>query len=388
MLIIYSAACLGTWHSTLPRAPRGWKPVNCILQQGLALVAAAGNSTCLKPQTVEGLAGGWGSACSDSALARGQLPASQWMVVVLPYPGSPHFPLYSSSSRRGWGPPVATDLWVLCTEFICWSPVFGNRTFKEVTKVGKAIGWRPYPTSLSPYKRRRRCRSSLCVSLSCLSAHTQRKCHLRTWGEGSCLKTTESSPETKLPTPFLFFFWLCWIFIAVHGLSLVIHWLSCPTAWGILVPQPQIKPVSSALEGGFLTTGLPGKSPDLQNLDLGLPASRTVRSKCCVRPPTYGHGCPRRLTHWMTSSPHIYASVLQSLFFPLYISAWELFIDTPSSLPALFWTTSSLLMSPSKALFISVLVFQLLVILIDSLSEFLSLCLPYPCIFACCPLFH
>ena len=36
--------------------------------------------------------------------------------------------------------------------------------------------------------------------------------------------------------------------------------LSCPTARGILVPQPGIEPASPALEGGFLTTGPPGKS--------------------------------------------------------------------------------------------------------------------------------
>ena len=30
--------------------------------------------------------------------------------------------------------------------------------------------------------------------------------------------------------------------------------LSCPTAWGILVPRPGIEPVSPALEGGLLTT--------------------------------------------------------------------------------------------------------------------------------------
>ena len=36
--------------------------------------------------------------------------------------------------------------------------------------------------------------------------------------------------------------------------------LSCPTACGILVPQPGIEPASRALEGGFLTTGPPGKS--------------------------------------------------------------------------------------------------------------------------------
>ena len=36
--------------------------------------------------------------------------------------------------------------------------------------------------------------------------------------------------------------------------------LSCPVTWGILVPQPGIKPKSPALGGRFLTTGPPGKS--------------------------------------------------------------------------------------------------------------------------------
>ena len=36
--------------------------------------------------------------------------------------------------------------------------------------------------------------------------------------------------------------------------------LSCPSACGILVPQPGIEPASSALQGGFLTTRSPGKS--------------------------------------------------------------------------------------------------------------------------------
>ena len=79
VLIIYSGACLGTWHSTLPWAPWGWKPVNCIPQQGLALVAAAGSGRCLKPQTVEGLAGGQVSACSDSVLDRASSPLpNEW----------------------------------------------------------------------------------------------------------------------------------------------------------------------------------------------------------------------------------------------------------------------------------------------------------------------
>ena len=33
--------------------------------------------------------------------------------------------------------------------------------------------------------------------------------------------------------------------------------------WGILVPHPGIEPVSPALQGGFSTTGPPGKSLSL-----------------------------------------------------------------------------------------------------------------------------
>ena len=51
------------------------------------------------------------------------------------------------------------------------------------------------------------------------------------------------------------------------GFSLVVtHGLSCPVVCGIFVPWPGIKPSSPALEGGFLTTGPPGKSPGLSSL--------------------------------------------------------------------------------------------------------------------------
>ena len=40
----------------------------------------------------------------------------------------------------------------------------------------------------------------------------------------------------------------------------VVRGLSCPTACGTLVSQPGIEPTSPALEGGFSTTGPPGKS--------------------------------------------------------------------------------------------------------------------------------
>ena len=73
---------------------------------------------------------------------------------------------------------------------------------------------------------------------------------------------------------FIIYFWLCWVFVATCGLlSSCGAWapelegsvvaacgLSCPAACGILVPWPGIEP-ASPLEGGFLTTGPPGKSP-------------------------------------------------------------------------------------------------------------------------------
>ena len=39
--------------------------------------------------------------------------------------------------------------------------------------------------------------------------------------------------------------------------------LSCSVACGILVPRPGIEPMSSALAGGFLTTGPLGKPSEL-----------------------------------------------------------------------------------------------------------------------------
>ena len=44
------------------------------------------------------------------------------------------------------------------------------------------------------------------------------------------------------------------------GSVVVVCGLSCRKAYEILVHQPGIESVSPALEGGFLTTGTPGKS--------------------------------------------------------------------------------------------------------------------------------
>ena len=43
------------------------------------------------------------------------------------------------------------------------------------------------------------------------------------------------------------------------GFLVVTHALSCPSACGIPVPQPAVKPASPALEGRFLSSESPGK---------------------------------------------------------------------------------------------------------------------------------
>ena len=49
-----------------------------------------------------------------------------------------------------------------------------------------------------------------------------------------------------------------------HVSSVVVaHGVSCPVAYGILVPQPGMEPGSPALEVRFFTIGKPGKSQAL-----------------------------------------------------------------------------------------------------------------------------
>ena len=61
----------------------------------------------------------------------------------------------------------------------------------------------------------------------------------------------------------IFSLWRAGFFLAVVlGLqSSRARGFSCSAACGILVPPPGIEPASPALEGRFLTTGPPGKSP-------------------------------------------------------------------------------------------------------------------------------
>ena len=82
-----------------------------------------------------------------------------------------------------------------------------------------------------------------------------------------CIRSTAEScclpGIVRWANPDLFFFkkfwWPC-IFAVARGSLAVGQGLSCPTARGILVPQPGVGPTSLALEGEFLTTRPPGKS--------------------------------------------------------------------------------------------------------------------------------
>ena len=55
-----------------------------------------------------------------------------------------------------------------------------------------------------------------------------------------------------------FFRYRAWAPEHLGSVAVVLR-LSCPVAYGILVPGPRIKPVSPALESRFSTTGPPGK---------------------------------------------------------------------------------------------------------------------------------
>ena len=61
--------------------------------------------------------------------------------------------------------------------------------------------------------------------------------------------------------------------------SVAAHGLSCCATCRVLGPQPGIKPASPALEGGFLITGPPGKSPSIHFIEssLGLIKSYLIK---------------------------------------------------------------------------------------------------------------
>ena len=90
-------------------------------------------------------------------------------------------------------------------------------------------------------------------------------------GASSSLGPTDllGLPVSSLAFSFLLFECL-FLYLTSLGLTLqhtgsvvAVCGLSCSTAYGILVPWPGIEPSSPALQGGFLTTGPPGKSQEV-----------------------------------------------------------------------------------------------------------------------------
>ena len=59
-------------------------------------------------------------------------------------------------------------------------------------------------------------------------------------------------------------FWCTDSLDVMHGSVLAMHGLVALEAYEIPVPQPGLEPPSPALQGRFLTTGLPGKSPQFR----------------------------------------------------------------------------------------------------------------------------
>ena len=80
---------------------------------------------------------------------------------------------------------------------------------------------------------------------------------------GVAKSQTRLSNWTELKFYFIYcfvYFWLCWVFVIHVGSPVVACGLSFPKACRISVPWPGIESASSALEGGFFTTGPLGKS--------------------------------------------------------------------------------------------------------------------------------
>ena len=86
---------------------------------------------------------------------------------------------------------------------------------------------------------------------------------LRMLGRAQPFLSTLSAGVWHRLWPLVFFFF----YLAVLGLSCDM-WNPCYRARGILVPRPGIKLAYPALEGGFLTTGPPGRSQGHSSVNL------------------------------------------------------------------------------------------------------------------------
>ena len=86
------------------------------------------------------------------------------------------------------------------------------------------------------------------------------------------------------------------------------HGLSCPMACVTLDPRPGIEPASPALEGGFFTTGPPGKSPDLLIVNI-LPHLQSLAIYVCVYIYVYTHFLEPFESRLQTSCPELFQHI-------------------------------------------------------------------------------
>ena len=153
-----------------------------------------------------------------------------------------------------------------------WLSIFRHAWFPQ----GLACGWR--------WRGRQICVGFLPIQYPWL--HFPFISHLVMVSVGCSLKVGSDVAQATLARLFFFFLIrLCQVLVVACGISCCSSWtlrlwymgsmveargLSCCVAHGILVSQSGTEPASPALQGGFLTTGLPGTSPLSRIWSLGL----------------------------------------------------------------------------------------------------------------------
>ena len=157
-------------------------------------------------------------------------------------------------------------------------------------KPGQVIESSSLEASVSPTGRESQTSGTFtCMRVTCGYCENAGSGSFSRWGLRFCISdkflSKADAAGSQLTNFFFFlmniyhlFIWLCQISVAACriftaapelsslwyvGSVVAVYELSCPAACGILVPQPGIEPVSSALPVGFLTLGPPGKSPQL-----------------------------------------------------------------------------------------------------------------------------
>ena len=140
-------------------------------------------------------------------------------------------------------------------------------------------------------------RPSVLNQIQLLSAGKTYTSEMSVGGEGKVTSFRRQHPgkmgdSVLRPSPW------CWLgdkgyfglFVWLHWVFFVLQRLSCPKGYGIFVPWLGMELASPALEGGFLTTGPPGKSPG----DKGFKDSTREALQCAWSACTQS-------SHWLAS---------------------------------------------------------------------------------------